>query len=35
VQPFTEPLPPPGETTTLSTPTGKQRPPVATLIPEC
>jgi pimeloyl-ACP methyl ester carboxylesterase len=34
VQPFTEPLPPPGEPTTLSTPTGKQRPPVATLIPE-
>jgi pimeloyl-ACP methyl ester carboxylesterase len=34
VQPFTEPLPPPGQTTTLSTPTGKQRPPVATMIPE-
>jgi pimeloyl-ACP methyl ester carboxylesterase len=34
VQPFTEPLPPPGGTTTLATPTGKQRPPVATLIPE-
>ncbi|RSM70705.1 peptidase S33 family protein [Actinoplanes sp. ATCC 53533] len=34
VQPFTEPLPPPGEPTTLSAPTGKQRPPVATLIPE-
>jgi len=34
VQPFTVPLPPPGETTTLSSPTGKQRPPVATLIPE-
>ncbi|MGW4945740.1 alpha/beta hydrolase [Actinoplanes sp. NPDC004185] len=33
-QPFTEPLPPPGEATILSTPTGKQRPPVATLIPE-
>ena len=34
VQPFTEPLPPAGEATTLSSPTGKQRPPVATLIPE-
>ncbi|MEU8231444.1 alpha/beta hydrolase [Actinoplanes sp. NPDC048967] len=34
VQPFTEPLPPPGEATTLSAPTGKQRPPVATLLPE-
>jgi pimeloyl-ACP methyl ester carboxylesterase len=33
VQPFTEPLPPPGETATMSTPTGKQRPPVATPIP--
>jgi len=34
VQPFTEPLPPPGGTTTLASPTGKQRPPVATMIPE-
>ncbi|MEU4222575.1 alpha/beta hydrolase, partial [Actinoplanes sp. NPDC026623] len=34
VQPFTVPLPPPGTATTLATPTGKQRPPVATLIPK-
>ncbi|MET8153314.1 alpha/beta hydrolase [Actinoplanes sp. NPDC049668] len=34
VQPFTEPLPPPGEPATLSAPTGKQRPPVATVAPE-
>jgi pimeloyl-ACP methyl ester carboxylesterase len=34
VQPFTEPLPPAGETTAKSAPAGKQRPPVATLIPE-
>jgi pimeloyl-ACP methyl ester carboxylesterase len=33
VQPFTEPLPT-EEATTLATPTGKQRPPVATLVPE-
>ncbi|GAA3347234.1 alpha/beta hydrolase [Amorphoplanes nipponensis] len=33
-QPFTEPLPPPGEVATLSSPTGKQRPPVATVNPE-
>jgi pimeloyl-ACP methyl ester carboxylesterase len=34
VQPFTVPLPPPGGTATVAAPTGKQRPPVATLIPE-
>jgi pimeloyl-ACP methyl ester carboxylesterase len=34
VQPFRVPLPPPGGTTPVAAPTGKQRPPVATLIPE-
>jgi hypothetical protein len=34
VQPFTEPLPPAGQPTTLAKPTGKQRPPVTPLIPE-